>query len=104
MALVARKTWIRADGAAFEGFPGAVDVGVVAAGQAADGRAANVRGDLANGFEIAGRGDGEAGFDDVDAQIDQRLGELHFFVDVHARAGRLLAVAERGVEDAYCPI
>ena len=42
---------------------------------------------------------GKAGFDDVDAQIDQRLGDLQLFVEVHAAAGRLLAVAERGVED-----
>ena len=42
---------------------------------------------------------GKAGLDDVDAQVDQRLGDLQLLVEVHAAAGRLLAVAERGVED-----
>ena len=59
-----------------------------------------LRGDFADGLEIAGRGDREAGLDDIDAQIDQGLSDLHFLGEVHARAGRLLAVAERGVEDA----
>ncbi len=45
------------------------------------------------------RSDGEAGFDDVDAEIDQGLGDLELFAEVHAAAGGLLAVAERGVED-----
>ena len=82
-----------------DGFPGPVDVGLAAAGQSADDRAADVAGDLAHGLEIAGRGDGKAGLDHVDAQLDQRLGDFHFFGQVHARPGRLLAVAERGVED-----
>ncbi len=56
-------------------------------------------GDFAHGLEIAGRGDRKAGLDDVDAQVDQRLGHFHLLGQVHARPGRLLAVAERGVED-----
>ena len=79
--------------------PGAVDVGLAAAGQSADDRAADVAGDFPHRLEIAGRGDGEARLDHVDAQLDQRLGEFHLFGQVHAGAGRLLAVAERGVED-----
>ena len=82
-----------------QGLPGAVDVGVAAAGQAADHRAADVSGDLADGLEIALRGDRKAGLDDIDAQIDQGLGDFHLFGQVHARPGRLLAVAERGVEN-----
>ena len=42
---------------------------------------------------------GKAGLDHVDAQLDQGLGDLHLLGQVHARAGRLLAVAERGVEN-----
>ena len=42
---------------------------------------------------------GKAGLDDVDAQVDQGLGDFQLLGEVHARAGRLLAVAERGVED-----
>ena len=55
--------------------------------------------DLADGLEVAGRSDGEASLDHVHAQAHQGLGHLHFFGQVHARARRLLAVAERGVED-----
>ena len=56
-------------------------------------------GDFADRLEIAGRGDGKAGLDHVDAQVDQRLGDFHFLRQVHTGAGRLLAVAERGVEN-----
>ena len=79
--------------------PRPIDVVVAAAGQAADDRASDVAGDLADGLEIARRGDGKAGLDHVHAQLDQRLGDLHFLGQVHAGAGRLLAVAERRVED-----
>ena len=80
-------------------FPRAVDVGLAAAGQAADDRAADRAGDLAHGLEIARRGDRETGLDHVDAQFHQRVGDFHLLGQVHARAGRLFAVAERGVEN-----
>ena len=83
----------------FEGFPGPIDVGVVAAGQAADHRSADRLGHLADSLEVAGRSDRESGFDDVDSQVHQGLGNLHLLAQVHARAGRLLAVAQGGVED-----
>ena len=35
----------------------------------------------------------------VDAQFGQRLGHADLLVEVHREAGRLLAVAQRGVED-----
>ena len=90
---------MRASGRLAECFPRAVDVLLVAAGQAADRRAANRAGDFADGFEVARRGDRKAGLDHVDAQIHQRLRDLQLFFEVHAAAGRLLAVAERGVEN-----
>ena len=82
-----------------DGLPGAVDVLLAAAGQAADLHAADRAGDLAHGLEIAGRGDGEAGLDHVDPQGQQGLGDLHLLGQVHACSGRLLAVAERGVKN-----
>src|SRR5581483_8655978 len=61
-------------GGVAEGLAGAVDVFVPAAGQAADdGAVAELAGDGLDGLEVAGRGDGEAGLDDVDAQLDQRI-------------------------------
>ncbi len=83
-----------------ERLPGPIDVGVVGAGEAANGRAADVRGDIADRFEIARRSDREPGLDHVDPQVPQGLGDLHFLGQIHARARRLLAVAERGVEDS----
>ena len=79
--------------------PGSVNVLLVATGQAADGAAAHDGGNFADGVKIVGRGDREAGFNDVDAEIDQRLREFQLLSLVHAAAGRLLAVAERGVEN-----
>ena len=61
--------------------------------------AADRAGDLAHRLEIARRGDREAGLDHVDAQIHERLGDLQLLVEIHAAAGRLLAVAQRGVEN-----
>ena len=83
-----------------EGLPGAVDVGIVATGQAADDRATDRGGDLPDAGEVARRRDREAGFDDVDPELLERLGDLHLLGEVHARPRRLLAVAEGGVEDA----
>ena len=82
-----------------DGFPGAVDVFIATAGQPANRRPANRLGDLANGLEVARRGDGKAGLDHVHAQLDQRLGNLHLLRQIHARPRRLLAVAKRRVEN-----
>ena len=83
-----------------ERFPGPVDVGVVAASQAADPRALHHLRDLTHALEVARRCDREAGLDHVHPEQHERLGDLQFLGEVHARPGRLLAVAERGVEDA----
>ena len=80
--------------------PGAVDVLLVAPGQAADDRAGDLGGDGPHGLEIAHRGDREARLDDIDAQPRKGPGHLELLGQVHARARRLLAVAQGGVEDA----
>ena len=100
MALVARKTWIRGCSA----FCSASQARSMSASlQRASPQITaprDVLGNRADRFEVARRSDREAGFDDVDAQVDQRLGDFHLLGHVHAAAGRLLAVAQRGVEDA----
>ena len=88
-----------ADGRFRRVFAGSIDVRIVAAGQDTDLGAAHRLGDLANRLEVARRGDRESRLDHVHPQIHQRLGDLELFGQVHAGAGRLLAVAERGVED-----
>ena len=42
---------------------------------------------------------GKAGLDDVDAHRVEQVGDLELFLEGHGRAGALLAVAQRGVED-----
>src|SRR5262249_15165445 len=86
-------------GRVLDGFPGAVDVIVVAAGQAADHGAFYFARDRLDRLEIARGGDGEASLDHVDAEVFERVGDFQLFGEVHAGAGRLLAVAERGVEN-----
>ena len=56
-------------------------------------------GDGADRLEVALRGDREPGLDDVDAERRQGAGHLQLLGDVHARARRLLAVAQGRVED-----
>ena len=50
-------------------------------------------------LEIAVRGDREAGLDHVDAHGLEDLGDAELLGDGHRAAGRLLAVAQGGVED-----
>ena len=53
-----------------------------------------------HGLEVAGRGDGEAGLDDVHVEQLELPGDLQLLRRVQRRPGRLLAVAQRRVEDA----
>ncbi len=86
-----------------QGLPGPVNVSLVAASETADGRVADVTGDFLDRGEVAGRSDGKTGFDDVHAQVDQRVGDLQLFIQVHTRAGGLLSVSQRGIKDSYGP-
>src|SRR5438128_10525542 len=79
---------------------GPVDVAGHDAREGRDDRPAHRVGDLADGLELAVGGDREPGLDDVDVQAGQLLRDLDFFGPSERDAGRLLAVAERRVEDA----
>jgi hypothetical protein len=81
--------------------PRALDVGGIGARQAGDHRSMDLAGDRLHGFEVAGRGDREARLDDVDAQPRELVGDLELLGRVERDARRLLAVAQRGVEDQY---
>ena len=52
-----------------------------------------------DGLGVGRRRDREAGLDDVHAQRVERPRHLQLRRHVHREAGRLLAVAQRGVED-----
>ncbi len=83
----------------FHGLAGAVDVGEARAGQAADDGVLHQLGDFAHRLEVAVGGDREAGLDDVDAHLVEQFGNLQLVLERHGGARRLLAVAQRGVED-----
>ena len=77
-----------------------LDIAIDRAGEAADG--AGVAGDatdLLDALEVARAGNGKARLDDVDLHAHQLAGDDEFFLGVHAGAGRLLAVAQGGIED-----
>ena len=102
VSLVAMKTWMRARSACCDGLPAAVDVGEGRAGQAADDRARGPPAAMAcDRLEVALAGDREAGLDDVDAEAGELLGDLELLAHVERDARRLLAVAQRGVEDDH---
>ena len=69
------------------------------AGQRGDARLANCLGDGGDGGKVALRGHGETGLDDVDAQIFKGMRHGELFLRGHAAAGRLLAIAQSGVEE-----
>ena len=76
-------------------------VAVLAARERRDGDpAAGLLGDPPDRLEVAGRGGREAGLDDVDLEPRQLAGDLELLGRGQAGAGRLLAVAQGGVEDA----
>ncbi len=82
-----------------DGLPGAVDVGRIRPGERRDLAAPDLPGDLPHGGEIAVRGDRETGLDDIHAHFFELAGDPQFFVRVHARPRRLLAVPERRVKN-----
>ncbi len=83
------------------GAGGHLDVFGSCAGQRGDARLADGLGDGGDGREVALRGHGEAGLDDVHAQVLEGMGHGQLFLRGHAAAGRLLAVAQGGVEEEY---
>ena len=93
------KVWMRPRLAGLIASPAAVDVLLAGAREPADDGVLGALGDLVHGREVAVRGDREAGLDDVDAHGVEHLGDLELLLVRHGGAGRLLAVAQGGVED-----
>ena len=80
-------------------FDGCLDIHFHCPCKATDGDALCALGDLAHGVEVAGRGDGKASLDDVHTEADERIRDFQFLMNGHAGARRLLAIAQRRVED-----
>ena len=95
------NVWMRGRAASLTAFQARVDVGHVGARQAGDHRTLDLARDRLHGLEVARRGDREAGLDHVDAEPRELLGDLELLLRVQRDARRLLAVAQRRVEDQY---
>jgi hypothetical protein len=78
---------------------GLLDVLGMAARQRRDHRPLDVRGDHADRLGVGVGRNREARFDDVDAKRPQLPGQLELLVDPQRKTGRLLAVAQRRIED-----
>ena len=81
--------------------PGGVDVGDMRPREPGDHGSLDPARDLLDRFEVPGRGDREPGLDHVDPQPRELLRDLQLLLGVEADPGRLLAVAQRRVEDQY---
>ena len=57
------------------------------------------RGDGLDRFKITRAGDGKAGFNDVHPKLLEGTGNFEFFRQIQRGAGRLFAIAQRGVKD-----
>src|SRR5439155_11422231 len=69
--------------------------------EAADHRALDRLRDRGHRLRVAWRGDREAGLDDVDPQARELMRDLELFLHVERDSRRLLAIAQRRVEDEY---
>ncbi len=76
-----------------------IDIALQTAGQATDDGALGLLGDGLHCREIVRTGDGESGFDDIDAHRLQHARDLQLLLEIHRCARRLFAVAQGGVED-----
>ena len=99
MSDVEMNVWMRGRALSRTASRGALDVRRVGASEAGDDRALDLAGDRLDGLEVAGRGDREAGLDDVDAEARELVGDLELLARVERDARRLLAVAQCRVED-----
>jgi hypothetical protein len=80
-------------------FGGTRDIAVVGTRERADGRFTYCSGNRPDGFEVALRGSGKAGLDDVDLEALELARNADLFILGHRRARRLLAIAQGGVKD-----
>ena len=81
--------------------PGPVDVAESGPAQRGDRRALDRLGDRLDAGEVAVARSGEPGLDHVDAELGQLNRDLELLPHRQRDAGRLLAVAQRGVEDDH---
>ncbi len=73
---------------------------IIAAGarEAGNHRAANALRNALHALEIANARNRKAGFNDIDPKLGQCLGHAQFFIEIHRKTGRLLAITQSGIE------
>jgi len=81
------------------GLAGEIDVPLVTPGEGGDHGAAHRLGDRPDAPPVALRRAREPGFDHVHPERIQLAGETQLLLGRHRIAGRLLAIAQSGVED-----
>src|SRR5438128_1751157 len=69
--------------------------------ESGDGNVATFGGDSFDRSEVAVRRDRETRFDDVDAERLELVRQPRLLVQIHRAPGRLLAIAQRRVEDFH---
>src|SRR5271155_4952353 len=82
-----------------DGVPRSVDIELRSACQSTDDGAFDLARDRLDGLEVAGRGDRKASLDHVYVEARELMGDLQLFLPVQRDPRRLLAVAQRRVED-----
>ena len=95
------KVWMPGFAACSTAFNARSISALLGAREAHDARTSNFLTNPAHRIEIAVRRCGKAGFDHVDAELLQLTRDDDFLFGGHARARRLLAVAQSGVENLY---
>jgi hypothetical protein len=66
---------------------GGLDVFAFAAGERGDSSATDLAGDGLDGGEVAIRGDGKSGLENIDAEARNLVGQAEFLLVVHGTAG-----------------
>src|SRR5258706_148602 len=88
-------------GRAVQRFSRAPHVHLQGAAKSGHGNLATLGRDCLDRGKVAFRGNRESGFDDIDSERLEFLRQVHLLLEVHGTARRLLAVAQRRVEDSY---
>src|ERR1700688_4374923 len=83
----------------FQSLPGAFDIRTAGTGKSNDDGAANDAGNSPYRFKITVGGNGESGLDDINAETVQLMRQAQLFLVIHAATGRLLPVAQGGIEN-----
>lgn len=81
------------------GLAGLSYIGRICSGKRTNGRVANHLGNCADGFKVSGRGSSKTGFDHINAEKFELLGDTEFILRAHACARALFSVTKGCIEN-----